>query len=200
MNVKEAIRQLAMAGTEIYSKVCTVDAVDEQARTIDCTPLDESAPLLGVNLQADQSSENGCVSVPTVGSYVVVSFLNDNVAVVVLTEQIDKMLVKIGSSQAEIIDGTMNLDIDGTTVTIDSNGVVVNDGTEKTPYGDKLQVQLNKMSARIDAIINAFSSAVVAPTDGGASFKASLIASLSSYLTPAQKEDFSEVLDEKILH
>ena len=27
--------------------ICTVDAVDAKTRTIDCTPLDESAPLLG---------------------------------------------------------------------------------------------------------------------------------------------------------
>ena len=43
-----------MMGSEIYCKVCTVDSVDEKARTVDCTPLDESAPLVGVNLQANR--------------------------------------------------------------------------------------------------------------------------------------------------
>mgnify|MGYP000810857739 FL=1 len=54
MTLAEAIRRLAMTGSEIYCKVCTVDSVDEKARTVDCTPLDESAPLVGVNLQANQ--------------------------------------------------------------------------------------------------------------------------------------------------
>ena len=47
MTLAEAIRRLAMTGSEIYCKVCTVDSVDEKARTVDCTPLDESAPLVG---------------------------------------------------------------------------------------------------------------------------------------------------------
>ena len=51
-NIKETIRQLAQGGRQSVSLVCTVDAVDKTARTVDCTPLDESAPLLGVNLQA----------------------------------------------------------------------------------------------------------------------------------------------------
>ena len=45
MTIQEAIRKMAAAGTEPYCKVCTVDAVDEDARTVDCTPLDEGAPL-----------------------------------------------------------------------------------------------------------------------------------------------------------
>lgn len=37
MTIQEAIRKMAAAGTEPYCKVCTVDAVDEDARTVDCT-------------------------------------------------------------------------------------------------------------------------------------------------------------------
>ena len=56
-----------MTGSEIYCKVCTVDSVDEKARTVDCTPLDESAPLVGVNLQANQEGDTGVVCFPAVG-------------------------------------------------------------------------------------------------------------------------------------
>ena len=72
MTIQEAIRKMAAAGTEPYCKVCTVDAVDEDARTVDCTPLDEGAPLVGVNLQANQECGEGVVLFPAVGSYVVV--------------------------------------------------------------------------------------------------------------------------------
>ena len=50
MTIQEAIRKMAAAGTEPYCKVCTVDAVDEDARTVDCTPLDEGAPLVGAEI------------------------------------------------------------------------------------------------------------------------------------------------------
>ena len=70
-NIQDAIRQLAQGGRQTVSLVCTVDAVDKDARTVDCTPLDEGAPLLGVNLQANQGSKFGIVAFPRVGSYVV---------------------------------------------------------------------------------------------------------------------------------
>ena len=45
MNIADAIRQLVLSGNlELYFKVCVVDEVDEEARTIECTPLDEGAP------------------------------------------------------------------------------------------------------------------------------------------------------------
>ena len=61
MTIQEAIRKMAAAGTEPYCKVCTVDAVDEDARTVDCTPLDEGAPLVGVNILI-QGTATGVVS------------------------------------------------------------------------------------------------------------------------------------------
>ena len=83
-NIQDAIRQLAQGGRQTASLVCTVDAVDKDARTVDCTPLDEGAPLLGVNLQANQGSKFGIVAFPRVGSYVVVGFVADGSAGVVL--------------------------------------------------------------------------------------------------------------------
>lgn len=96
---------MAASGKELYSKVCMVDAVDEIARTVDCSPIDETAPLLGVNLQANQDSEDGIVQFPSVGSYVVVSFVSEAVAVVVLAEKVDKIMLKIGATTAELTGG-----------------------------------------------------------------------------------------------
>ena len=67
MTLKEAIRVLAMSGAELYCKICTVDAVDVEARTVDWTPIDESAPLVGVNLQASQDGSVGVVQFPAAG-------------------------------------------------------------------------------------------------------------------------------------
>ncbi|MBD5199221.1 MAG: hypothetical protein HDS83_02345 [Bacteroidales bacterium] len=109
MNIAESIRHLALRGCEMYLCACTVDSVDEEARTIDCTPLDEGAQLIGVNLQADQSGEVGVVSFPAVGSDVVVGFINPAVAVVVLTTELTKSVLKIGSSEITVEDGSVNL-------------------------------------------------------------------------------------------
>lgn len=86
----------------MYMTVCTVDAVDEEARTIDCTPIDEGAQLIGVNLQADQNRQVGIVSIPAVGSDVVVGYISPAVAVVVLTTDITKTMLTIGDVKAEI--------------------------------------------------------------------------------------------------
>lgn len=100
-----------MTGSEIYCKVCTVDSVDEKARTVDCTPLDESAPLVGVNLQANQEGDTGVVCFPAVGSYVIVAFITPAVAAVVLCDKIDKAQLSIGKTRitvdAEVVDASL---------------------------------------------------------------------------------------------
>lgn len=214
MNLRQAIQQMAMSGAELYCKVCTVDAVNEDARTIDCTPIDEGAPLLGVNLQADQEQEVGVVQFPAEGSDVVVAFLSANVAVVVLTTEVTKTMLTVGNTEAvvednsvtlatekvsvEVKDKTAKIDVDGTTVEFDGNTTTFNGGSETMANATDLKNQLTKMSGRIDAIINAISSAPVAPMDGGATFKASLSATLAPHL--ANKENFSQIVDDKIKH
>lgn len=205
---------MAMSGAELYCKVCTVDAVNEDARTIDCTPIDEGAPLLGVNLQADQEQEVGVVQFPAEGSDVVVAFLSANVAVVVLTTEVTKTMLTVGNTEAvvednsvtlatekvsvEVKDKTAKIDVDGTTVEFDGSTTTFNGGSETMANATDLKKQLTTMSGRIDAIINAISSAPVAPMDGGATFKASLSATLAPHLT--NKENFSQIVDDKIKH
>ena len=214
MNLRQAIQQMAMSGAELYCKVCTVDAVDEDARTIDCTPIDEGAPLLGVNLQADQEQEVGVVQFPAEGSDVVVAFLSANVAVVVLATEVTKTILTIGDTETivednsvtlttksvsvEVKDKTAKIDVDGTTVEFDGNTTTFNGGSETMANATNLKQQLTTMSGRIDAIINAISSAPVAPMDGGATFKASMAATLAPHL--ANKENFSQMIDDKIKH
>ena len=205
---------MAMSGAELYCKVCTVDAVDEDARTIDCTPIDEGAPLLGVNLQADQEQEVGVVQFPAEGSDVVVAFLSANVAVVALATEITKTILTIGDTETivednsvtlttksvsvEVKDKTAKIDVDGTTVEFDGSTTTFNGGSETMANATNLKQQLTTMSGRIDAIINAISSAPVAPMDGGATFKASMAATLAPHL--ANKENFSQMIDDKIKH
>lgn len=74
-----------------------VDAVNRAARTVDCTPLDDAAPLLDCNLQANQDGSNGMTIYPKVGSYVIVGLLEGLAsAVVLLYDEVEEVSVKIG--------------------------------------------------------------------------------------------------------
>lgn len=196
----------------MYLTVCTVDAVDEEARTIDCTPIDEGAQLIGVNLQANQSEKVGIVSLPAVGSEVVVGFINPAVAVAVLTMEVTKTILTIGDTEITVADNavslvtkkvkadisgdTLKFDVNGTTLEMDGNKTVWNGGSETTANATNLKQELTKMSARIDGIIQAITASAVAPMDGGATYKANMAAVVSAL----QKENFSQMIDDKIKH
>lgn len=212
MNIADSIRHLALRGCEMYMTVCTVDAVDEKRRTIDCTPINERAPLLSVNLQADQAGEIGIVAFPAVGSDVVVGFLSPATAVVVLTTELTKALITIKDTEITVEDNAVSLatkkvkanvladklkfDVDGTTLEIDGNTSVWNGGSETTANATNLKQQLTVMSARIDGIIQAITASPVTPADGGAAYKSGM----SAIVSALQKEDFSQMIDDKIKH
>lgn len=212
-DIGNLIKTLAMRGTEMYLRVCTVDAVDEDARTVDCTPIDEGAPLLGVNLQADQNGTVGLVRFPEPGTDVVVGFLSPDVAVVLLAAQYTKTVFTIGETEltvedkaislvngkvkADIAEDSVKIDVDGTTLEMDGSVSTWNGGSETTANATDLKKQLTIMSQRVDALFNAIKSGVPAPMDGGAAYKASMTGILSA---ASQKEDFSNMIDDKIKH
>lgn len=213
MDIRSSIRQLALSGSEMYLRICTVDEVDEDARTVDCTPIDEGAPLVGVNLQADQNGTVGLVRFPEKGTDVVVGFMSPNVAVVLLAAQYTKAVFTIGETEivmqdksisivngkvkANIAEDSLKLDVDGTTLEMDGSVSTWNGGSETTANANDLKKQLTTMSGRIDALFNAIKSGVPAPMDGGAAYKTSMIGILAA---ASQKEDFSNIIDDKIKH
>lgn len=152
MTLKEAIRILATAGVEMYCKICTVDSVDVEARTVDCTPIDESAPLVGVNLQASQEGSLGVVLFPTVGSYIVVSFINPAVAVVALCDQVEKVQIDIGQTSATITGDGVDAAVGDMTMKITPEGITLNGGE----LGGLVKIeQLTKM---LNDLIGAFNT------------------------------------------
>lgn len=155
-NIKEAIRQLAQGGRQTVSLVCTVDAVDKAARTVDCTPLDESAPLLGVNLQANQGSEFGIVAFPKVGSFVVVGFVADGSAgVVLLTDEIESIEAIVSESTARIVadgEGVRMYMGDAISAELTAEGVIFNEGK----LGGLIKVEA--LTAKLNELIDAFNN------------------------------------------
>lgn len=212
MAIGEYIKRLALAGSEIYLSVCTVDAVDEKARTVDCTPINDGAPLLGVNLQADQTQEVGSVVFPAVGSDVVVGFINPAVAVVLLTTEITKAVLTVGKTEITIENNvvmfgtekvklsasadTLKFDVGKTTLELHGKTAVWNGGSETTANASELQKQLNLCKTRIDAIIDALSNSPITAQDGGATYKGAIASALSGLTS----EDYSNMIDDKIKH
>lgn len=201
-NIKETIRQLAQGGRQSVSLVCTVDAVDKTARTVDCTPLDESAPLLGVNLQANQESTFGVVAFPKVGSYVVVGFVADGAAgVVLLTDEVESVEVVISGDTARISagkDGVRVLMGDDTSAELMKEGVILNGGgLGGIVKVEQLTEHFNAIENDINELKNIFSAWVAVPQDGGAALSALTANWAGNLLTPTQRGDYE---NEKVKH
>lgn len=79
ISIRQAIQSIVANGNVIYAKVCTVTAVN--GKKVDVQTLDNTAELYDVPLQADTQG-NGLVSIPTIGSKVLVVFTGKHTAVV----------------------------------------------------------------------------------------------------------------------
>ena len=93
LTIREAIQQIVKDNEEIYSLIATVTEVDENKRTIDAKPIDGSAEIFDVRLQAAESGATGFVQIPENGSEVVITFLSKDTAFVSLCTSVTKLLV-----------------------------------------------------------------------------------------------------------
>lgn len=78
------------------------------------------------------------------------------------------------------------------------DGIIFNDGKlgglTNTP---ELKKQLDFNTSRVDMIINAIKNGIIVAGDGGASFKSSMITTLSTIVS---KEDYSNIEDKNVKH
>lgn len=152
-DLRNIIRQLAQPDGETVALVCTVDAVDKAARTIDCTPINEGAPLLGVNLQANQEADYGLCLFPEVGSYVIVGFVADGAAGVVLTtEKIESAEIVIGKTSAVMDADGCRIDTDKMSAHINMEDIVFNGGSLDG------MVVIQKLTDKLNELVSTFNS------------------------------------------
>lgn len=193
-NIANAIRLMAQGGKQVVNLICSVDAVDKDARTVDCTPLDESAPLLGVNLQANQGSQFGVVVFPRIGSYIVVGFVADGSAgVVLMTDDIESIEVVVSDDSSRMIidEYGARIDVgDNTSVEVTKDGVVLNDGClggmvklqELKSNLDQLKSYVETMKSAISTGLNAVGASTAASgAAGAAAFDGAMSAALISF-------------------
>lgn len=96
--IGDAIKLAAGTGVETYIRLCMVDSVNEEKRTIECTPLDGGAKLTDVNMQAVTEGKGGLLIIPKKNSHVAVGFFDKNNAVVLLYSEIEKILLDAGDT------------------------------------------------------------------------------------------------------
>lgn len=100
-NIAGVIKKISQSSDEVYAKVCEVLKVDEVEKTVNVKPVDATAPIYNVRLQAE-SETGGLVLFPKVGSMVLVVFINKNNAAVVNTSEIEKLELVIENSELQI--------------------------------------------------------------------------------------------------
>ena len=180
MNIGTMIRQIAaQGGSGMGLTVGTVTAVDKAARTVDVQPLNEDAPLLGVNLQAGQGSTVGVVQIPREGSYVMVGYVQDGAAgMVLLCDDIEEAQVVIK-------------DTDTASIVAMEDGITMNGGK----LGGMVKVEdittrLNLIEKDINKLKQAFTGWTPVPQDGGAALKGGVAGWAGRQLTESKRGDY----------
>lgn len=191
-DLRNIIRQLAKPDGETVALVCSVDAVNEKARTIDCTPLNEGAPLLGVNLQANQGADYGLWLYPEVGSFVIVGFVADGAAGVVLsTEKIRLAEVVIGDTSAVMDANGCHIKTANMSADINADDIIFNGGKLNGLVKiDDLTKRLNIIEKDINRLKALFTAGVCSPGDGGKAFISSCSSWAGATLTETVRSDY----------
>ncbi len=100
--IKQAIKDLAKSGDEVYSIVGKVTAVDKSNNTVDVTPINGDAEILEVRLQSQLADDKGIVVYPTNGSIVIATFVNEVTAYVAMCSEVDQLIMTVGNQKLRI--------------------------------------------------------------------------------------------------
>jgi len=163
-----------------------VNSVNEDNYTCDVDPVGGGAKFYDIRLKAVVDFEDvSIIVIPEVGSSVVCSPIehNSNTLFISLFGRIKRVSIKVSSG------GSMAIEADGT---VKLNG----DSFSGLVKSDELKSQLDKTNAVVNAIVEALTSWVVAPSDGGAALKVFATALLAGKVTG----DYSDIKNEAVQH
>lgn len=104
-DIAKSIRQLSRDSdsTRYFSTPGTVQSVDLPNRTIIVEPVDGTALLYDVRLQAVEGGNTGYLVVPKVGSSVVVSFINKTTGYLAQVSEVDHYQVEANGEDLKAI-------------------------------------------------------------------------------------------------
>lgn len=173
----DALRSHSRTADQVF--VADVVSVNQDEDTID---IDIDGLEVGpVRLRSIIDSQgNRVVVYPVVGSMVLIGRIGTSDEMYVQAVGIiDKIMIRIGDMSFEAT----------------GDGFKYNDATHTTANADILKTQLNKLSKRVDDILNALKSA--SPDSSTGTWKASLTPLLNAI---TDKENFGQIEDTKIKH
>ena len=184
--VKIALEESFKRSQKMQAIAAIVIAVDENLMTCDVEPSDGGAAYYGVRLRAAaKEGDFGISMIPKIGSTVLIGIINndDRQAYVAMFSDLEKAVLKVENGPANIFGTSLQL-----------NGKS-HDGLIKA---QGLFAEINKITARVDGIIDAINNAVAIPQDGGVGLQASMSASLAWLI---DKENFDDSLINKdVMH
>lgn len=96
MTIPEILRQfhdLFIGNERFYSVLGTAINVDEEKRTCDLQPVEDTAIRTKVRLQSVISETQGFVLIPKEGSFIAVSFFDKSKGFVALTSELEKIII-----------------------------------------------------------------------------------------------------------
>ena len=199
-DLRNIIRQLVQPDGETVALVCTVDKVDKTARTIDCTPINEGAPLLGVNLQANQEADYGFCLFPEKGSFVVVGFVADGAAgVVLLTEKIESAEIVIGDTSAVMDDDGLRIKTEKMSADINRENIIFNGGNlNGLVVIQKLTDKLNELKDTVNDLITKYNAHIHTTTATVGTGPVGVLSPTTSTAQPAKAFNKSDYENTKI--
>lgn len=179
----------AMAGTdELLNRQhifpATIDTVDGRTCTVIPVGMPDDAKLENVRLSADINGSAGLVVTPVEGSVVLVGRISAADHVVLVCSEIEKVELISGDATLEMAEGEITLNGG-------KNGGLV--------IVAELVKQLDKLTARVDGILDAINSptVVATPQDGGEVLWGLFQTEIAKIV---EKEDFSEIENDKVKH
>jgi len=173
----QALRDHCNPGDQVL--VADIVSVDQNNDTVEISV--DGMELGDVRLRSIIDSQgNRVVVYPAVGSIVLVGRIgHSNQLYVQAVSEVDKVLCRIGNMKLEVTE----------------SGFVYNEGSHTTANADILKSELNKLTKRVDDLLDALNQA--APDSSTGTFKASLTPRLAAIVN---KEDFSGIENDKIKH
>lgn len=182
--ITEAIQRLA--GTqltdEVYILICTVDSVDVDGRTCDCTAVGGTAitDIPGVQLMAEV--DDGALYIPAIGSTVIVVYSKRNVPYIALYSELSALYYVVGDTTLDITNGLIKF----------------NDGSfEGLVKVVELTQKLNALENKVNDLIATFNTHVHGGVSTGGGSTATTATPVTGTLTPTTQ---SEIENEKIIH
>lgn len=125
-DIQEILRKLSgFESEQIYSLVCKVISLDKLSRSCVCEPLNGDSTIHDVKLQADNNQSTGVVVFPTIGSFVIVTFLSKEIAYIALSVEVDE-------------------------IEIDATKIIINKGVNGgVPIASNIAARLNALEQRM---------------------------------------------------